>query len=56
MIAFIFALCLGMNQHWINDTQQMLSLLNPPCWYDWDMRESNFSNEEVFTHVLESEQ
>lgn len=46
MIAFIFALCLGMNQYWINDTQQMLSLLNPPCWYDWGMREEFFNHQE----------
>lgn len=42
MLAVLLALCLGMNQHWLNDTQKMLEMLNPPCWYDWGMREEYF--------------
>lgn len=46
MISFLLALCLGMNQYWLNDTQKMLEMLNPPCWYDWGMREEYFYQQE----------
>ena len=46
MLAVLLALCLGMNQYWINDTQKMLEMLNPPCWYDWGMREEYFYKQE----------
>lgn len=45
MIAFIFAMCLGVNQYWMNDTSLALSLLQPQCWYDWAMREEYLPDE-----------
>lgn len=46
MIAFIFALCLGMNQYWINSTELALQLLQPECWYNWTNKpEENFQHE-----------
>lgn len=45
MIAFIFALCLGMNQYWLNSTELALNLLQPECWYNWTYKpEENFQH------------
>ena len=46
MIALILALCLGVNQFWINSTQLALDLLEPDCWYNWTNKpEENFQDE-----------
>lgn len=46
MLAFIFALCLGINQYWINSTELALQLLQPECWYNWTNKpEENFQHE-----------
>lgn len=45
MTAFIFALCLGINQYWINSTELALQLLQPECWYNWTYKpEENFKH------------
>lgn len=52
MLAFLLALCLGINQPAINSTELALTLLNPSCWLNWSLRYESAFEDQRYSPML----